>query len=505
MIATAGCEAADAELVAAVRAGDDSAFEELYRRYQPRIARFVCGMLHDAARCEDVAQEAFLSALRRMRATDAEINFKPWIYQIARNAAIDSYRRNNHAVEVSMDADDGLRASDRTRLVGLDGSPDAALVTKERMDHLQGAFDELSDVHTRVLVMRELEGMSYREIGEKLDLTRPAVESALFRARRRLESEYTELSEGRRCEAMAGTIARIAAGVQRGAEEQRLARHARRCHSCRRHARELGIEPLSALGALRQKAAALLPLPWIFRRFGGDGGGLTGFFGSGADTAPLAERAAALVAVAALAGAGGAALGTGALRGDREAAGNGRVAAERSAAGTGEQQRGATGAATGGERRGTRRAPGRRGSGQAGGRAGRSPGQGTGTGAGSQDGRGRWSAPPVGLLGRRRRFWLAGTSRGPMDPGPQQPDVELELSLPEEPPPCDAASGCRACRCRAWSCRPCRCRTPAPCRTRCRTSFPERDAASSARVTCPPWPRSAAESRPRTTRSSSRS
>ena len=426
MIATAGCEAADADLVAAVRAGDDSAFEELYRRYQPRIARFICGMLHDAARCEDVAQEAFLSALRRMRATDAEINFKPWIYQIARNAAIDSYRRNNHAVEVSMDADDGLRASDRTRLVGLDGSPDAALVTKERMDHLQGAFDELSDVHTRVLVMRELEGMSYREIGEKLELTRPAVESALFRARRRLESEYSELSEGRRCEAMAGTIARIAAGVQRGAEEQRLARHARRCHTCRRHARELGIEPLSALGALRKKVAALLPLPWIFRRFGGDGSGLTGFFGSGAGTAPLAERAAALVAVAALAGAGGAALGTGALRGDREAAGNGRVAAERSAAGTGEQQRGDTGAATGGERRGTRRASGRRASGQAGGRAGRSPEEGTGTGAGQQDGPGAGaSAPSVG----------GGDSGLPALPRTDsgQPAVERELRLPETP------------------------------------------------------------------------
>ncbi len=425
MIATAGCEAADADLVAAVRAGDDSAFEELYRRYQPRIARFVCGMLHDAARCEDVAQEAFLSALRRMRATDAEINFKPWIYQIARNAAIDSYRRNNHAVEVSMDADDGLRASDRTRLVGLDGSPDAALVTKERMDHLQGAFDELSDVHTRVLVMRELEGMSYREIGEKLELTRPAVESALFRARRRLESEYSELSEGRRCEAMAGTIARIAAGVQSGTEEQRLARHARRCHSCRRHARELGIEPLSALGALRKKAAALLPLPWIFRRFGGDGGGLTGFFGSGAGTAPLAERAVALLAVAALAGAGGAALGTGALRGDREV-GNGRVAAERSAAGTGEQQRGDTGAATGGERRGTRRAPGRRGSGQAGGRAGRSPGEGTGTGAGQQDGPAA-AAPSVGGAD-------SGLPKLPRtDSAPQQPAVETELRLPETP------------------------------------------------------------------------
>jgi RNA polymerase sigma factor (sigma-70 family) len=436
MIATAGCEATDGELVAAVRAGDDAAFEELYRRYQPRIARFVCGMLHDSARCEDIAQEAFLSALRRMRATDAEINFKPWIYQIARNAAIDSYRRNNHAVEVSMDADDGLRASDRTRLVGLDGSPDAALVTKERLDHLQGAFDELSDVHSRVLVMRELEGMSYREIGEELDLTRPAVESALFRARRRLESEYEELSEGRRCEAMAGTIARIAAGAQRGGEEHRLARHARRCHSCRRHARELGIEPLSALGALRKKAAALLPLPWLLRRSGGDGGGIAGFFGTGAG-APLAERAAALVAVAALAGAGGVALETGALRGDREAAGGNRVAAERSAAGTGEQKRGDTGAATGGERRAARQTSGRRSSGPAGGRAGDVTEKGSArTQSGTQQhGTGTGSSGP-GANGPGLESAAPGLPQLPRpDSGAEQPSVNLELSLPESTPP----------------------------------------------------------------------
>ena len=435
MIATAGCEAADAELVAAVRDGDDSAFEELYRRYQPRIARFVCSMLHDAARCEDVAQEAFLSALRRMRETDAEINFKPWIYQIARNAAIDSYRRNSHAVEVSMDADDGLRASDRTRLVGLDGSPDAALITKERLDHLQGAFDELSDVHTRVLVMRELEGMSYREIGQRLDLTRPAVESALFRARRRLESEYAELSEGRRCEAMASTIARIAQGVQRGAEEQRLARHARRCHSCRRRARELGIEPLSALGALRKKAAALLPLPWLLRRSGGDGGGITGFFGAGANAAPLAERAAALLAVAALAGAGGAALGTGALPGDRDGAGNGRIAVERSAKDTGELQRGVTGAAaTDGERRGTRRSSGQRDSGQAGGRAGGSTGSDAAPTGSQQGGATESTAPAVGgstpdLDGSAPDLPAVPDTGG----GTDSPDLRLETTVPELP------------------------------------------------------------------------
>jgi RNA polymerase sigma factor (sigma-70 family) len=371
LIATAGTEAADADLVAAVRAGDDAAFEELYQRYYSRIAAFVCRTMRDEARCEDVAQEAFMSALRRMRATDAEINFKPWIFQIARNAAIDAYRRTSHAVEVSMDADDGLRASDRHRLVGLDGGPDSALVTKERLTHLQGAFDELSDVHTRVLVMRELEGMSYREIGQKLDLTRPAVESALFRARRRLESEYTELSEGRRCEAMRATIARMAAGTQRGAEEHRLARHAKRCPSCLRQAREQGVEPLTTLGALRQKAAALLPLPWLVRRSGEEGGGgILGLFSTGANAAPLAERAAALVAAAALVGAGGVALEGGALPGDREAAGEDRPVAEHSATVRGESQRGTAGPAADGERAGARRASGRTSSGQAGDRAG---------------------------------------------------------------------------------------------------------------------------------------
>ena len=368
MIATAGTEVDDSVLVQAVRDGDDRAFEELYGRYFPRICSFVCSMLHDPARCEDVAQEAFLSALRRMRATDAEINFKPWIYQIARNAAIDSYRRNSHAVEVSMDADDGLRASDRTRLVGVDGGPDAALVTKERLTHLQGAFDELSDVHTRVLVMRELEGMSYREIGQRLDLTRPAVESALFRARRRLESEYTELSEGRRCEAMRQTMIRMAAGIHKGAEEHRLARHARRCHDCRRRAREMGIEPLTKLGTLRRKAAALLPIPWLFRR-SGDGGTITGLFSTGANAAPLAERAAALVAAAALVGAGGAALGGGVLHGDRATDRGDRPAAGHSTAVQGESQRGTAGLATDGERPNARRASGRR-AGPAGGRAG---------------------------------------------------------------------------------------------------------------------------------------
>jgi RNA polymerase sigma factor (sigma-70 family) len=437
LIATAGTEAPDRELVEAVRAGDDAAFEELYRRYHPRITGFVRSMLHDEARGEDVAQEAFLSALRRMRATDAEITFKPWIYQIARNAAIDSYRRNSHAVEVSMDAENGLRASDRTRLVGIDDAPDTALVTKERLAHLRGAFDELSDVHTKVLVMRELEGMSYREIGDKLDLTRPAVESALFRARRRLEAEYEEIADGRRCKAMRATLARMVAGTHRAAEEHRLARHVKRCHSCRHRTRVLGLQPQTATGALRQKAAALLPIPWLFKRSGGDGGGFAGLFSTGANAAPLGERAAALVAAAALVGAGGAALGGGALRGDRATAGEDRHAAEHAPVVRGESQRGTAGPAADGVRAGARRASGRRASGPAGGRAGDSGGSSEPVSGDSSPGGSAGGSTDSGTPVPTDSLPSVPETNAPTPPPPDG----LDLQAPEIPPPITPREG----------------------------------------------------------------
>ena len=106
----------DAALVERTRAGDDGAFAELYRRYQPRIAAFVRRLLRDETRAEDVTQEAFISALRRLRQTDATIIFKPWIYEIARNAAIDSYRRASRGQEVPIGEDESLSPSDRLRL-----------------------------------------------------------------------------------------------------------------------------------------------------------------------------------------------------------------------------------------------------------------------------------------------------------------------------------------------------------------------------------------------------
>src|SRR4051794_31297094 len=308
----------DSELVARVRDGEDAAFEELYRRYQRRIVAFVRRLVGDEARAEDVTQEAFFSALRRLRVTDSEIVFKPWIYEIARNAAIDQWRRSSRAEEVSINQDELLRPADRSRLVG-GGSPDRALLEKERIDHLRRAMDELSQTHHRILVMRELEGLSYREIGERLELSRPAVESTLFRARRRLEREYEEIEAGRRCEAIELVIARISQGVQSQTDVRRLSRHACGCSNCRRHARQMGVEPLRSRQAIA-RAAAILPLPgFLRRRFSAseaasppaaDAGVLSNLVAPTAHVgAAMVERAAAFVAAVAIAGAGGAVIG----------------------------------------------------------------------------------------------------------------------------------------------------------------------------------------------------
>jgi RNA polymerase sigma factor (sigma-70 family) len=258
----------DLDLVAAVRAGDDRAFETLFLRYQPRIAAYVGGMVRDHGRAEDITQEVFMAALRRLRTDDErEILFRPWIYEIAKNKCIDAYRRGRNTTEVSFDADDQVGAADHGRLAAPGATPDAAVEGKLAFDNLRGAFDGLSPVHHEILVMREFEGLSYREIGDRLGMSRTAVESTLFRARKRLGEEYEELVSGKRC-LRVQQIVDASGGRATGLRDQRrVARHLAHCQPCRRHAHLAGAD----LGLLRppsvaSRVAAFLPLPAFLRR-----------------------------------------------------------------------------------------------------------------------------------------------------------------------------------------------------------------------------------------------
>ncbi len=257
----------DERLVAEVRRGDDRAFEELYERYQRRIAAYAYGMVNDYGRAEDLTQEIFVSALRRMRATERPIAFKPWIYEIARNACIDQFRRSRRTEEVSFDADEGVGALEAARLTA-GHTPDVAVDAKQQIDDLCGAFGGLSDAHHEILVMRELEGLSYREIGDRLGLSRPSVESTLFRARRRLTEEYDELVSGERCRRVSEMLAHgiDSLGVR---DERRLARHVAHCQPCRRQAYAAGVDTVTLtqprVRVAARKVAALVPIPAFLR------------------------------------------------------------------------------------------------------------------------------------------------------------------------------------------------------------------------------------------------
>src|SRR4051812_20182992 len=242
----------DAQLAIAASHGDDAAFATLYGRYAPRIETYVARQLADRHLAEDVTHEVFVSALRRLREDRPPIAFGPWLYRIARNAAIDVHRRAQLARQVPLGADtDDLGPGS--------GGPEDAADVRHRVSLLLGALDGLSEGHRTVLVLRELEGLSNGQIAERMGITRTAVEALLFRARARVRREYEELVSGRRCARVCIALDAVGDGTRLGRREREVAaRHLRTCRGCRRHAWEAGVAATLVADA---PAAATLPLP----------------------------------------------------------------------------------------------------------------------------------------------------------------------------------------------------------------------------------------------------
>jgi RNA polymerase sigma factor (sigma-70 family) len=326
-------EASDAQLVALAQGGSSEAFALLFRRYRPAIARYAGRMLGDEARAEDIVQEVFLSALRSISSLDRPAGFKAWLYRIAHNTCVDHVRRTGRTQEVSMDAR-MLPASEEVRLFRQAPSTFAALTQKEDFNNLREAFGGLPSSQSEMLVMRELEGLSYDQIAARMGVTRASVESMLFRARQGLRDEYREIARGERCLQMRPVMARMAEGIVGLRDRRALARHVRGCQACRRDALAMGLgglvleAPATGLRGGLSRVAALLPLPWLINRrdsddpsvassAGASGGSLTGHaqtaitqlssgLGLSADHAATAlQKAVAVVAAVAVVGGGG--------------------------------------------------------------------------------------------------------------------------------------------------------------------------------------------------------
>lgn len=168
------------------RAGDNGAFEALVLRYQARIVNYASAMVHDAGAAEDVAQETFVRAWRGLGRFRGESTFKTWLYRIATNVArTDLDRRGRRARIANRSLDDEaepLQAGDVPS-----PAPDAetSLVRREAIDR---ALSELPDELRQALVLRDVEGLDYKEIAGVTGAPIGTVESRIFRARRRLRT-----------------------------------------------------------------------------------------------------------------------------------------------------------------------------------------------------------------------------------------------------------------------------------------------------------------------------
>ena len=176
------------ELVRAAAGGDTEAFERLVRTYENKIYHLALRMCGSADEAADIAQEAFLAAWRGLPSFRGEANFATWLYRLTSNAAIDYLRRQKkQRGDLSLDDEElGLDAVDTAP-----GPQDAAEGAELRSAVSEG-LRRLGEDHRQVLVLREIQGLSYEEIAEVLALDLGTVKSRVSRARSALRKILLE-------------------------------------------------------------------------------------------------------------------------------------------------------------------------------------------------------------------------------------------------------------------------------------------------------------------------
>ncbi len=180
------------QLVERARAGDALAFDGLVGLYMDKIYSYVARMVGDPSEAEDIAQETFVKAFRNIKSFRGASSFQTWLYRIASNLTIDAVRRRKRRENtVSLDAPVEGDAGQITRELE-DGSlagPSGSLETAVLQRYVHRAIQELSPKLRAVVVLYELQGLSYEEIAEILRCPLGTVKSRLFNARMELKEK----------------------------------------------------------------------------------------------------------------------------------------------------------------------------------------------------------------------------------------------------------------------------------------------------------------------------
>lgn len=176
----------DQELIDQTLQGQTAAFGILIRRYQDRLFNSMVHFLRNQSDAEDVVQDAFLLALRKLNTFQGNSQFYTWLYRIARNTAISKLRRKKPTVSL-----DATIAKQRLDFPDDGPAPSDQMERRERQMGLMAAMDQLSGEHREILILREMDELDYETISEILELPTGTVRSRLHRARSQLKELLT--------------------------------------------------------------------------------------------------------------------------------------------------------------------------------------------------------------------------------------------------------------------------------------------------------------------------
>lgn len=182
----------DLTLVRRARSGDQRAFGLLVQRYQKKVYAVALGMVKDAEEAMDVSQEAFVKVHRYLDRFKGDSSFYTWLYRITTNTCIDVLRRRGVTSSDSVEYDDSVQMDMAEANLGLlssqvDANPSRTLLRRELGKKLEEALGQLPEKHRAILLLRELEGMSYEDLSRTLEIPKGTVMSRLFHARAKVQ------------------------------------------------------------------------------------------------------------------------------------------------------------------------------------------------------------------------------------------------------------------------------------------------------------------------------
>jgi RNA polymerase sigma-70 factor, ECF subfamily len=178
-----------APLIAQCRAGDPLAWEAFVRQFQSRVYGLACTYVRDRDDAADLAQEIFVRLFETRARWVPDREFVPWMFQVARNRAVDFLRRRRvRRPAVAVPAESAAELADPGE------GPEARVLRRSRLDQFRAALARLSDLSREILVLRDVQGLSVREVAAALGVPDGTVKSRASRARAELAEQLLAAS-----------------------------------------------------------------------------------------------------------------------------------------------------------------------------------------------------------------------------------------------------------------------------------------------------------------------